>query len=324
MRKFRNGIFIGLLALLFLEIWLGFPIKLENPDSMMPVTSSSDETVTNEAQQKMKGVHLVEGSKGERDWELFADAAEGFEGKGKWRIQKVRIQFYSENEAKFTVTGDSGEIDAKTKDMKIEGNVKTVSVNGYRFESPLLLYMAGPRLLQSPGPVKMMAPGDAEGEGLVLTSNFMRAFVAQSEMSLEGNVHAQKRFKTGRNFSIRSQNAQFSGQHYQARFRDNVVIQYDSMKLESPEASFQYRSSSSLLELVQLRGGVKINDLDKYATSEQVQIEPETNRIILTGKPRVVQGQDELMGEQIVFIDGGKKVKIEKMRARVEKGNEGR
>jgi LPS export ABC transporter protein LptC len=317
MRRFRPWIFGILLALLFTEIWLGFPIRLENHDLDAPKAGS--EAAPNEAQQKMKGVHLVESSAGDRDWELFADAAEGYEGKGKWQLQKVKILFYAKNQVQFTVTGEDAEIDTKTKDMKIEGNVKTISENGYRFESPLLLYLSKQRLLQSPGPVRMTGPSDLQGEGLTLSSNYMRSFVDRSEMNLEGNVTAQKKFKNGHHFLIRSDKAQFSGLHYQAHFQDQVVIEYDSMKLESPEASFQYKSASSPLDTVQLKGGVRISDLDKYATADLVRIEPETNRIVLSGKPRVVQDQDEILGDQIVFIDGGKKVKIEKMRARVEK-----
>ncbi|MBX2996648.1 MAG: LPS export ABC transporter periplasmic protein LptC [Bdellovibrionaceae bacterium] len=325
-RRFRGWIFLGLMALLFLEIWLGFPIKLENPDSQITVENKTPGT--EEVQQKMKGVHLVESSKGTRDWELYADAAEGFEGKGKWQIQKVKIMFYSENKVQFTVTGKSGELDTKTKDMKIEGDVRTVSENGYRFESPSIQYQAGPRVLESPGPVRMTGPSDSQGEGMVVTSNFMRGEIDKSLVHLEGNVVARRRFKNGNVFGVRAGRAEFSGLHYQAHFRNQVTIEYGAlapgrgvgpMRLESPEASFQYKSTSNLLEFVQLKGGVKINDAEKYATADQVRIEPETNRIVLNGKPRVVQGQDELMGEQIVFIDGGKKVKIEKMRARVEK-----
>lgn len=318
MRRFRVWIFGTLLVLLFCEIWLGFPIKLENQDLEAPPPSGSNPGETKQ-QMTGHGVHLVESRSGDRDWELFADSAEGNESQAKWRLSKVRVQFYSKSQRQFTVTGDEAEMDTKTRDMKIEGHVKTVSENGYQFESPLLLYMAKQRVLQSPGPVKMAGPPDQQGPPMTLSSNYMRGFVDSSEVQLEGNVVAEKKFKNSHHFSIRSQKAQFSGKNYQANFRDQVVIEYDSMKLEGPEASFQYKSQASLLESVQLKGGVRISDVDKYATSDLVRIEPETNRIVLSGKPRVVQDQDEIFGDQIVFIDGGKKVKVEKMRARVEK-----
>jgi lipopolysaccharide export system protein LptA len=165
----------------------------------------------------------------------------------------------------------------------------------------------------------MFGPSDVQGPGMTVTAKELRGFVDDSEIDLEGNVIAQKKLNSGHLFQLHSGKAQFNGRFYLAHFRDQVVIEYDQMKLESPEASFQYKSQENLLDSVELKGGVKLNDLDKYATAEQIKIEPETNRIVLTGSPRVVQDQDELLGEQIVFIDGGKKVKIEKMRARVEK-----
>lgn len=318
MRRYRTWIFGFLLVLLFCEIWLGFPIKLENKDVETPVPTAAP---AESAKQQMKGrgVHLVESRSGDRDWELFADSAEGNESQAKWKLGQVKVQFYSKAQVQFTVTGDEAEMDTKTRDMKIEGHVKTVSENGYRFESPLLLYMARQRILLSPSPVIMSGPADEQGPPMTLSSKAMRGFVDNSEMQMEGDVVAEKKFKNGHHFSIRSQKAQFSGKSYQANFREQVVIEYNSMKLESPEASFQYKSKASLLESVQLKGGVRISDLDKYATSDLVRIEPETNRIVLSGKPRVVQDQDEIFGDQIVFIDGGKKVKVEKMRARVEK-----
>lgn len=316
MRRFRVWIFGTLLVLLFCEIWLGFPIKLENAEVEAPKSLAPS---ANEAQQKMKGVHLVETRSGDRDWELFADAAEGYEGKAKWQLQHVKIQFYSKSQQQFVVTGDIAEIDTKTRDMKIEGNVKTVSENGYRFESPLLLYMSKLRILESPGPILMEGPSDPQGPGMKVRAKNMYGYIENSEMRLEGDVVAEKKFKNGHRFQVRAQKAQFSGKNYQANFREQVVMEYNSMKLEGPEASFQYKSKVSLLESVQLKGGVRISDVDKYATSDLVRIEPETNRLILSGKPRVVQDQDEIFGDRIVFIDGGKKVKVEKMRARVEK-----
>lgn len=320
MRRFQNWIFLALLGLLFIEIWLGFPIKLENKDTISQ-SKNFEATTKDQVDQKMQGVHLVESRGGDRDWELFAEAAEGFEGKGKWQISKVKINFYSETQKQFQVIGDRGEIDSQTKDMKIEGHVVTTSMNGYRFESNLLLYLAKDRLLQSPSLVRMSTPPDSEGSALNVTSDFMRASVDRSEVLLVGHVLAEKKMKSNHQVKIQSHEALFSGLNYLADFREQVSIQYDQMKLESPKATFQYKTNSSLLDFIQLGGGVKLSDADRYGTAEAVRIEPETNRIVLTGNPRVIIDQDEIMGEKIIFIDGGKKVKIEKMKARVENTN---
>jgi len=39
--------------------------------------------------------------------------------------------------------------------------------------------------------------------------------------------------------------------------------------------------------------------------------------IVLDGNPQVIQDQDELRGERITFLEGGKKVKVEKVKAQM-------
>jgi lipopolysaccharide transport protein LptA len=118
----------------------------------------------------------------------------------------------------------------------------------------------------------------------------------------------------GKEFRIRSSIAQFSSRDKTAKFLDNVSIESGTMKMEGPEADFKYQDGTDLLQAVQVRGGVKVSDVDKYATSEAVNFDPTENQLILSGNPRVVQNNDELTGDRIIFIDGGKKVKVEKVR----------
>ena len=92
-------------------------------------------TGAEEAEQKMAGVHLVESQKGTRDWELFAKDAEGTQGNGAWLLKTVKVQFYNKEQIDFIVTGQSGKIDMKSKAMKITGQVRITSMNGYIFES---------------------------------------------------------------------------------------------------------------------------------------------------------------------------------------------
>jgi lipopolysaccharide export system protein LptA len=63
-----------------------------------------------------------------------------------------------------------------------------------------------------------------------------------------------------------------------------------------------------------MQGVVKVSDIDKFATSENVQYDPEQNKFTFNGHPRVVQNSDEITGDQIVFMNGGKKVRVEKLK----------
>jgi lipopolysaccharide transport protein LptA len=150
----------------------------------------------------------------------------------------------------------------------------------------------------------------------------MEALVDESLMRIKDQVVAMKQVGEGKEFQIKSNSAEFSGKDRTARFSGNVSIDVGSMKMEGPEANFIYRPGADILQSVLVKGGVKVSDLDKYATSDTVKFDPEQNKFTFNGRPRVVQNNDEITGEQIVFVDGGKKVKVEKIRAKMEKKDE--
>jgi lipopolysaccharide export system protein LptA len=65
-------------------------------------------------------------------------------------------------------------------------------------------------------------------------------------------------------------------------------------------------------------GGARVSDADKWATAQNVMVDFEKDRFIFRGHPRVVQNNDDLRGEEIVFLDGGKRVRVKGARARVD------
>lgn len=319
MRNLKTYTFVILLGFLFLEVWVGFPIQLEKKiEEPRPLALYDN----NGAEKVMKEVHLVESRSGTRDWELFAETAEGYAGQGSWELKNVKVLFYSGEKIEFTVTGKTGRIDSKTKDMQIAGDVSTVSSNGYRFQSASLIYLADTRLLKSPDRIRMISPPDENGKGMQLDGEKMEANVDKSLMRISNGVIAKKQMNDGKTFVIKSQVAEFSGHDNSAKFLEKVMIELDTMRMEGPEAQFSYRQGTEMLQSILMRGGVRVSDIDKYATSEAVRFDPTDNRFTLTGRPRVVQNNDEILGDQIIFIDGGKRVKVENIRARVEKVRE--
>jgi len=174
-------------------------------------------------------------------------------------------------------------------------------------------------VIKTPDAIKMLGPPDDRGKGMVLTGIGMDANVEQSLMKILNKVSASKDLNDGKQFQIQSNSAEFSGKDRRARFMEDVAIDVGSVKMQGPEAQFDYRPGVDILQSVVVKGGVKVSDVDKFATSDTVKFDPEQNKFTFNGRPRVVQNQDEITGEQIVFIDGGKKVKVEKIRAKVEK-----
>jgi LPS export ABC transporter protein LptC len=333
MAKFKNLIFAVLLVLLFVEVLIVFPKKLEHDDDAkvqarielqekrkkeLEAQGKDPGEKQSTAEQKMGGVHLVESQKGQRDWELFSESAEGSQGSGNWKLKKVRVFFYNKEKVEFTATGDEGTIDSNSKDLNIKGNVVTRSENGYVFKTPGISYSAVKRLIESPEDVYMEGPADKTGAGMTVKGRSMQVLVDQSKMLIKEKVSATKPMKDGKRFEVVADGAEFSGKSNLARFLGAVRMNYDGMRLEGPEASFLYDKGANLLSSISILGGVKVSDADKFATADVVNLDLLSNKYVFKGKPKVIQNNDELSGEEIIFLDGGKKVKVERVRAKME------
>ncbi|QDK46581.1 LPS export ABC transporter periplasmic protein LptC [Bdellovibrio sp. ZAP7] len=333
MAKFKNLIFAVLLVLLFVEVLIVFPKKLEHDDDAkvqarvelqekrkkeLEEQGKDPKEKQSTAEQKMGGVHLVESQKGQRDWELFSESAEGSQGSGNWKLKKVRVFFYNKEKVEFTATGDEGTIDSNSKDLNIKGNVVTRSENGYVFKTPGISYSAVKRLIESPEDVYMEGPRDKTGAGMVLKGRSMQVLVDQSKMLIKEKVTATKPMNDGKRFEVVADGAEFSGKSNLARFLGSVRMNYDGMRLEGPEASFLYDKGANLLSSISVLGGVKVSDADKFATADVVNLDLLANKYVFKGKPKVIQNNDELSGEEIIFLEGGKKVKVERVRAKME------
>lgn len=331
----KNTLFVILLVALFIEVLIIFPNRLEHTVDKAPIELTSDDKDKDKDEdklkdkeaekskvvspsQKAKGIHLVESQQGSRDWELFSESAEGDQS-ASWELKNVKVLFYNKEKLGFTVTGDRGSIDGKSKDLHIRGNVVTKSENGYVFKTSSIFYSSKKRQILSPEKVNMQGPKDEMGDGFVIDGVNMTVLVDDSRMMINQSVRGSKKFKDGKEFFIISDKADFSGQSRQAKFAGNVEVKYANLRMQGPAAVFQYKGKTDLINYIQMQGGVRVSDVDKVATAETVNLDLFKNIFTFRGKPKVIQDNDELSGEEIIFLDGGKKVKVEKVRAKLEK-----
>lgn len=313
--KFLLGL---LLVALIIEIVVVSPKDLEEKSQEKKEESASNAPNAGSVEQLMRGAHLVETREGEKEWELWAESATAYKMQDSWSLQAVRTRIFGKGGVYFTVTGDRGVIEVKSKDMKVQGNVKIRSSNGYVFQTEAMDYRSLHRLLQAPQPVKMWGPKDVEGNSLFLRGQSMEADMNNSLMKVNRDVVSEKAIQGGRRLLIRSQKAVFSGKSNLAHFIGDVVMDLETMRIIGPEAIFEYGHETNLVKSVQVFGGVKVSDLDKWATAQKVNVNFEKDRYVFRGSPRVVQNSDELRGEEIVFHNGGKKVEVFKARAKVD------
>lgn len=319
LQKIKNILLFSLFALLFIEVLIGFPVPLEK--KVDPFVTQAGRVTEKEstADQQMTDIHLTEsGGNQVKKWELWAKVAEGYEGRGAWELHSVEVHFYSKSDVSFRVKGDFGTIDTKTKDLVVQGHVLTTSSNQYKFASDKIIYTASQHSLVSPSLVQMETPADKNGSSMKVKGGRMRGDIATKFIWMDQGVSAQKLLQPGKNLEIESMKVEMSGQDSKMSFSNNVFIQYLGMHMKSPRADFQFSNQGGALSNIQMLGGVHIQDVEKTATSETVFFDPVENKYIFRGNPKLTQDQDELIGDEIVFLNGGKQVKVDKIKAKLE------
>lgn len=310
----QKVLFYLLIATFFVEILVIGSQYLEKQEVASPIR----EAKTNSADQKMERVHLVEGLGSSKEWELFAQAAEGFIGQGIWNLQKVKVVFYATTGDSYVVQGQRGQIDMGSKDIDIVGEVSTHSSNGYQIYTPSVHYRAQVKVLEAPQALTLIGPKDRSGQRLRLKGGGVTTFLENSLMNLENQVTAERELSNGKPLRIQSRKAQLSGRSNMVRFYDSVKMYYDNFLVQGPEALFAYNTGTDVPKSIIVNGGVQASDLEKKASAENLQIDVSEDRYVFKGSPKVIQGGDELRGEEVVFLEGGKKVRIENIKARVE------
>ena len=312
-----------LLVALIVEVVLIAPGQLFDGDELVssvePSIIEKSEKNLGKADQFMKGVHLTGTKEGEREWELWAEKAKGFNQQKAWRLDIVKSNFFSDEGGTLFVNGDSGEVELESKNLIITGNVVVRSSNGYKLYTSKAEYTSNSKTLISPKKVKVIGPAEPGGSRLGLVGDGMRATLSNSYIWIIGNVKADKVLRDGRVLNIRSDEARISGSDNSVKFVGHVVLDLDNMRAAGPTANFQYKEDGKSLESVFIDGGVKVSDLDKWATAKNVTVNFDEDKYTFVGSPRVVQGEDELRGEKIIFTEGGQRVKVLKARAKVGK-----
>lgn len=315
-RRVIQTLLAGTLLLLVIQVVLVAPrVVRESDDKDAPVPVGP--IASSPVDQSLHGMHMVE-TQERMKWELWADQAESLKAKDLLRLVHVKALFFAQHGVTFTVTGDRGIVHVKSKNLRVEGSVVTKTSNGYVFNSDDLNYDSKTRTLSTDSKVTVWGPRERGKVSLRLSGTGMNAPLDEGTMDILKDVHARKKIENGRTAYIKSDRSRFSAKDRSALFEGNVVLDLDTMRITGPQARFDYDKSSDIVRSITVDGGARVSDTDKWATSKSLKIDFHDDRFVLTGSPRVVQNNDELRGEKIVFLDGGKRVQVFKARATVD------
>ncbi len=313
---------LGILFLAFIiEVVLVSPSDLnEKPKvNQTPQTTINDIEHNKNIDQQMDGIHVTETKNENKEWELWAERAIGFKKQGDLALQKVKASFIGTDGVTFLVTGDSGNVQTETKNMTVDGDVTTKSSNGYVFKTTKMNYDSKRRFLSSQTPVSVAGPRDSLGSHMRIDGLEMEASIDNGEIIIEKNVRARKTVRPNEEMAVQADRVELSGHGREVKFSGHVVIDLNGLRVTGPDAIFHYDGKNELPRSIELQGGVKMSDLHKWATSDRLSIDLSRNEYIFDGSPRVIQDDDELRGDRIVFLDGGKRVQVQNAKVKVSK-----
>lgn len=316
--KRNSAILMLLFAILVVEIVILAPGELgSSPEADRAARAEAAKgPVEGQTGQVMQDVHLVEAKPSGKEWELWAKRAVRPKENAPWTIEQVEIKFFGENDVVYTVTGDRGHVESAKNDIRIVGNVLMRSSNGYTFRTEAMSYESQKRLLESPHAIEMDGPREPDGSRFTLTGRNLFANLETNEIIINEDVRAKKSVRAGKSAAIASAKAEFSGKSKKGRFFGGAVIDIESLRITGPEAVFSYKGNH--IDSVVVDGGVKVTDVDKFATADKVAVFLDEEKYIFKGSPRVVQSGDELAGDEIILSEGGRKVQVSNARAKID------
>ncbi len=163
-----------LLAFLAILATLGGLIALRGrPRAPEPTAAPAQQ-----ADYRIKEIHINETQEGNLRWRLDADQAEVFEKQKQTLMRQVTVAIFSKDQV-WNVKGDEGVLDNDSRDVTLKGHVVVTSNDGLRLTAPDLRWENEPRRLSTDGPVTIQRAGTTiTGRGLTVDMAAERAVIA--------------------------------------------------------------------------------------------------------------------------------------------------
>ena len=117
-------------------------------------------------------------------WEIRAKKASYLRKKNEASFDQVEVKLFLPDGKVIVLTGDKGQLDTATRDIKILGNVIVIAMGGERFATDYLQYSADEQRLHTEAEVSLETPGlQIRGVGLSLS-------LQNKDLVLFSKVHA--------------------------------------------------------------------------------------------------------------------------------------
>lgn len=164
-------VILGIVAVFVIAVGATLVVRTRTArvESQGPATSSAD--------LQVKEVDLEEVTKGVR-WQLRAEQALMYEQEGRTNLRNLTVRVFQKDRS-WTILGEEGDLDQKTKNVEIRRNVVITSSDGLRMDTSVIRWDADAQRLWTDEPVTLSRDGSViQGTAFDMTTDDEAATVA--------------------------------------------------------------------------------------------------------------------------------------------------
>lgn len=261
-----------------------------------------------DANLSIEGFHAVNWNEEGRKEIIDAEQAELFREQGFSILKKVEARIYTSGDNIIHITASQGKYYLEKKDIEFAGDIVATSENqGYQLKTNSLKYIENEKSLLTDDAVWIVGP-NPQAPSLEVTGIGLRANTKTEEFSILKDVHSKKHDVNADSIDIDSDRAQVFSKKNQALFESNVVVKQKDMNIYTDNFLIDYNGKNKAIDKAVAYDVVKIVQQDRVATCTKAFLLNRQQKIVLTGSPKVVQGNDTVVGKVVVFFTKEKKI----------------
>jgi LPS export ABC transporter protein LptC len=136
MKKLKNLLIIGILGVI--AFWIGlYAFRAQKPHLPPPKVSGQEKIP---GQIGLQEINFTQVKEGVKLWELKAEAVTYQQPENMIFFKKILLTYFPKGEKPITLEGNLGNLDTKSKNVFIEGQVIVSTPEGYELKIPSLHY----------------------------------------------------------------------------------------------------------------------------------------------------------------------------------------
>jgi lipopolysaccharide export system protein LptA len=250
----------------------------------------------------LKNFRYASVKQGKREMEVVSTEATLHLEKQMAKGAQVTAYFYDLKGERTTLVGDRGKLDLGRRHLRVESNVRSVSPDGFTMLGSEADYYLDKRLLLAKAPVE----GFTQAKDIKIWALEVESLIDTNTANFRGDVRTEYKAANQPLLKVRGDRAVLGRTEKIVSYFDNVKMNQDKLVMTSGEARLNYgqagKNTGALRYLVANKDVTIHETAERYSQSQMAEFYSDTNSIVLTGFPSVIEGKDTVTGDKLTLF----------------------